>query len=173
MYFISLLPSNLYIFCKNNPIIIRNKSVVIQNHLFGAPGTHISQYGYELKKMNLGSETFRLCIHLKSIKSNIQIFIITIFFRYTYLFKGLEDLHLDERIMQFLTISNTMMSTNGDTSYQARHYSVTPLGPRSGLISWVDNVTPLFSLYKKWQQRDSTNSAAKQGSNSNSGRSFI
>ena len=30
------------------------------------------------------------------------------FFRYPYLFKGLEDLHLDERIMQFLGIVNNM-----------------------------------------------------------------
>ncbi|KAG7209878.1 hypothetical protein KM043_011480 [Ampulex compressa] len=76
---------------------------------------------------------------------------------YTYLFKGLEDLHLDERIMQFLNICNTMMSKNTDTKkvYRARHYSVIPLGPRSGLIQWVDGVTPLFVLYKRWQQRDS------------------
>lgn len=76
---------------------------------------------------------------------------------YTYLFKGLEDLHLDERIMQFLGIANTMMSKNNDTRriYRARHYSVIPLGPRSGLIQWVDGVTPLFALYKRWQQRDS------------------
>uniref|UniRef100_A0A1B6CNV0 non-specific serine/threonine protein kinase n=1 Tax=Clastoptera arizonana TaxID=38151 RepID=A0A1B6CNV0_9HEMI len=69
---------------------------------------------------------------------------------YTYLFKGLEDLHLDERIMQFLCIANTMLRGSG---YQARHYAVIPLGPRSGLISWVDHVTPLFALYKRWQQR--------------------
>ncbi|XP_039285302.1 serine/threonine-protein kinase SMG1-like [Nilaparvata lugens] len=75
---------------------------------------------------------------------------------YTYLFKGLEDLHLDERIMQFLCIANTMLRTSASASstYQARHYSVIPLGPRSGLISWVDNVTPLFTLYKRWQQRE-------------------
>ena len=29
--------------------------------------------------------------------------------RYTYLFKGLEDLHLDERIMQFLSIANQVI----------------------------------------------------------------
>ena len=29
-------------------------------------------------------------------------------YRYAYLFKGLEDLHLDERIMQFLAIVNNM-----------------------------------------------------------------
>ena len=77
---------------------------------------------------------------------------------YTYLFKGLEDLHLDERIMQFLSIANTMMAQNPDTSghnlYRARHYSVIPLGPRSGLISWVDGTTPVFALYKRWQQRE-------------------
>ncbi|XP_043258587.1 serine/threonine-protein kinase SMG1 isoform X3 [Colletes gigas] len=75
---------------------------------------------------------------------------------YTYLFKGLEDLHLDERIMQFLNICNTMMSKKGDSKqvYRARHYSVIPLGPRSGLIQWVDGVTPLFVLYKRWQQRE-------------------
>ncbi|KAJ8940266.1 hypothetical protein NQ314_010760 [Rhamnusium bicolor] len=76
---------------------------------------------------------------------------------YTYLFKGLEDLHLDERIMQFLSIANTMMAQNADPTgqnlYRARHYSVIPLGPRSGLISWVDGTTPAFALYKRWQQR--------------------
>lgn len=36
--------------------------------------------------------------------------------KYMYLFKGLEDLHLDERIMQLLSIVNNMLepkSTNG------------------------------------------------------------
>ncbi|XP_014676456.1 PREDICTED: serine/threonine-protein kinase SMG1-like [Priapulus caudatus] len=42
----------------------------------------------------------------------------------------------------------------GRIKYQARHYSVTPLGPRSGLIQWVDGATPLFGLYKRWQQRE-------------------
>ena len=76
--------------------------------------------------------------------------------RYTYLFKGLEDLHLDERIMQFLSIANQMMSgfkSINSGRYTARHYSVVPLGPRSGLIQWVEGAVPMFSLYKKWQQR--------------------
>ena len=37
---------------------------------------------------------------------------------YTYLFKGLEDLHLDERIMQFLSIANTLMKTNKIGKFQ-------------------------------------------------------
>lgn len=53
--------------------------------------------------------------------------------RYTYLFKGMEDLHLDERIMQFLSIANLMMKDSIDsdgkiTHYRAHHYSVIPLG---------------------------------------------
>ena len=75
---------------------------------------------------------------------------------YTYLFKGLEDLHLDERIMQFLSIANTLMKTNKTAHFNARHYSVVPLGPRSGLIQWVEGAVPLFSLYKKWHQRQQT-----------------
>jgi PI-3-kinase-related kinase SMG-1 len=72
--------------------------------------------------------------------------------KYTYLFKGLEDLHLDERIMQFLTIANVMMKKTG-REYRARHYSVVPLGPRSGLIQWVGGPIPLYSIFKKCQVR--------------------
>lgn len=90
---------------------------------------------------------------------------------YTYLFKGLEDLHLDERIMQFLSIANTMMAQTADLTsqnlYRARHYSVIPLGPRSGLISWVDGTTPVFLLYKRWHQREQAKLNAKNGSNAN------
>ena len=74
--------------------------------------------------------------------------------KYTYLFKGLEDLHLDERIMQFLGVANQMMAGGGaGARYRARNYSVVPLGPRSGLIQWVGGAMPLFSLYKRWQVR--------------------
>lgn len=88
--------------------------------------------------------------------------------RYSYLFKGLEDLHLDERIMQFLSIANLMMTKSIDcngniTYYRAEHYSVIPLGPRSGLINWVDNTVPIFSLYKKWQQREALQKKDKPG----------
>lgn len=84
--------------------------------------------------------------------------LIVILYRYTYLFKGLEDLHLDERIMQFLSTANSMLK---DESLRARHYSVVPLGPRSGLISWVDSVTPIFSIYKRWQQREQQPNSSK------------
>ncbi|KAH9498432.1 Serine/threonine-protein kinase smg1 [Bulinus truncatus] len=91
--------------------------------------------------------------------------------RHPYLFKGLEDLHLDERIMQFLSIVNNMFTCHKKGSesknlYRARHYSVTPLGPRSGLIQWVEGATALFSLYKKWQQREALAQTLKPINNS-------
>ncbi len=85
--------------------------------------------------------------------------------RYQYLFKGLEDLHLDERIMQLLAIINSMfvkLNKSESIQYHALNYSVTPLGPRSGLISWVEGATPLFTLYKKWQHREALYLASKQ-----------
>ena len=85
--------------------------------------------------------------------------------RYQYLFKGLEDLHLDERIMQLLSIINSMFAKLNKSEciqYNALNYSVTPLGPRSGLISWVEGATPLFTLYKKWQHREAIYIAYKQ-----------
>ncbi|CAF4011090.1 unnamed protein product, partial [Rotaria magnacalcarata] len=79
--------------------------------------------------------------------------------RYQYLLKGLEDLHLDERIMQLLSIINVMftkINRNEPWSYEARNYTVIPLASRSGLIQWVEGATPLFTLYKRWQQRQAT-----------------
>ena len=32
-----------------------------------------------------------------------------------------------------------------------RHYSVTPLGERTGLIQWVGGTASLFSLFRQWQ----------------------
>lgn len=43
------------------------------------------------------------------------------------------------------------------STFSAKHYSVTPLGAHSGLIRWVDGMTPIFALYKKWQQRQASN----------------
>ena len=79
--------------------------------------------------------------------------------------KGLEDLHLDERIMQLLNIVNSMFAKSNKSDfprYHALNYTVTPLGPRSGLISWVEGATPLFTLYKKWQHREALHITNKQ-----------
>eukprot|EP01134_Creolimax_fragrantissima_P003260 CFRG3260T1 len=100
---------------------------------------------------------------------------------YTYLYKGTEDMHLDQRIMQFLKVVNTllgdktlssteaiagrvnmgchakgtevMLSSLSSNQLHANTYAVTPLGERCGLVQWVDGATPLFNLYRRWQQR--------------------
>ncbi|KPJ20434.1 Serine/threonine-protein kinase SMG1 [Papilio machaon] len=140
-----------------SPVLAEMKNTVIT-----MPGLHTNQ------------RTVRVTI--KSVENNVAILPTKtrpkklIFYgsdgkAHTYLFKGLEDLHLDERIMQLLSITNTMLArdseNNDNQTYRARHYSVIPLGPRSGLISWVDNVTPLFALYKRWQNREAAIISAK------------
>lgn len=109
--------------------------------------TVITMPGVENRKNRMDSDLDRW-IYIRSVDSIVQIlptktkpkklaFYGSDGHRYTYLFKGLEDLHLDERIMQFLSIANSMMAktrtTIGQTSkYHAKHYSVTPLGAHSG-----------------------------------------
>ncbi|CAG8689254.1 4251_t:CDS:10, partial [Acaulospora morrowiae] len=77
--------------------------------------------------------------------------------QYVYLFKGLEDLHLDERIMQLLQITNDLFKREKKSrqrNLRARNYAVIPLGDHSGMIQWVENATQMFILYKKWQHRE-------------------
>ncbi|KAF9432983.1 hypothetical protein BGZ76_010035, partial [Entomortierella beljakovae] len=77
--------------------------------------------------------------------------------RYTYLFKGLEDLHLDERVMQLLRISNGMLQRDKEShsrQLSARHYAVVPLSDNSGMIQWVENTVSIFTIIAKWQHRE-------------------
>ncbi|CAO3621696.1 unnamed protein product [Cunninghamella echinulata] len=74
---------------------------------------------------------------------------------YTYLLKGLEDLHLDERIIQLLNTINITLKEDSEASIRglkARTYAVIPMSDHSGMIQWVNNATPLFSFYKNWQK---------------------
>ena len=88
--------------------------------------------------------------------------------QYTYLLKGREDLHLDERIMQLLRVVSGLLRTERHTraypAVRARSYVVLPLGRRAGLIQWVGGVTPLFTLYKEWRMRAQAAAALKEGS---------
>ncbi|KAL7751291.1 hypothetical protein RI367_003150 [Sorochytrium milnesiophthora] len=77
-----------------------------------------------------------------------------------YLFKGVEDLHLDERVMQFIATINQMLQQDRSSAEQrlrARHYAVVPFGSSGGFIQWVENATPMYTLYKKWQRREAVN----------------
>eukprot|EP01117_Protostelium_nocturnum_P004771 TRINITY_DN1729_c0_g1_i6.p1 TRINITY_DN1729_c0_g1~~TRINITY_DN1729_c0_g1_i6.p1 ORF type:complete len:2769 (-),score=631.24 TRINITY_DN1729_c0_g1_i6:553-8859(-) len=87
--------------------------------------------------------------------------------RFGYLLKGNEDLHLDERIMQILTVTNRLLSQDKSCYARgllSRKYAVIPLSYRSGLIQWVSGATPLYSIFKS-HSRQSFNLQQIQQSN--------
>ncbi|KAJ3108188.1 Serine/threonine-protein kinase smg1 [Physocladia obscura] len=76
---------------------------------------------------------------------------------YSFLFKGLEDLRLDERIQSLLQVANNLLKIDKNSQLRnlsARTYDVFPLGDQFGMIEWIENVPQLFSIYKRWQIRD-------------------
>jgi FKBP12-rapamycin complex-associated protein len=74
--------------------------------------------------------------------------------RHAFLLKGHEDLRQDERVMQLFGLVNTLLSTDRDTSTKdlaIQRYSVVPLSPNSGLISWVAQCDTLHALIKDFR----------------------
>ena len=51
------------------------------------------------------------------------------------------------------TVNSLLLSDPASSrlSLAVRHYSVTPLGERTGLIQWVGGTASLFSLFRQWQ----------------------
>eukprot|EP00198_Chlamydomonas_reinhardtii_P004149 XP_001693485.1 phosphatidylinositol 3-kinase-related protein kinase [Chlamydomonas reinhardtii] len=90
---------------------------------------------------------------------------------YGFLLKGREDLRMDERLMQVLRAARSLLSTDADCAARGlagcvRAYSVTPLGPRAGLLRWVPDTTSLFAVFRSWQaatlERHAAMAAARQ-----------
>lgn len=69
--------------------------------------------------------------------------------------QGREDLRRDERLMQLLHAANAALR-NSDASaarrLRARTFGVVPVGPRAGLIEWVEHTHSLFAIYQNWQR---------------------
>nr|CDS19157.1 serine:threonine protein kinase SMG1 [Echinococcus granulosus] len=80
---------------------------------------------------------------------------------FPYLLKCLEDLRLDARIMGLMRLTNTAFRSRSRARAiaTARTYSVTPIGPKAGLIQMVQGAIPIFTLYKRWQQRKAIDAA--------------
>ena len=75
--------------------------------------------------------------------------------KHAFLLKGHEDLRQDERVMQLFGLVNTLLSTDRDTSKKdlaIQRYSVVPLSPNSGLISWVAQCDTLHALVKEYRE---------------------
>ena len=69
--------------------------------------------------------------------------------------QGREDLRMDERLMQFLHIVNLLHRDAGPCmppGMRARVFSVNAIGPRTGLLQWVDGTAPLYEVYRNWQR---------------------
>ena len=74
------------------------------------------------------------------------------------LLKGGEDLRMDERMMQFLSVANQVLSRDCQTrqrNLHAKTYAVVPLTERVGVIEWVEGYQQLFSLHQSHQQHTS------------------
>ncbi len=57
-------------------------------------------------------------------------------------------------VTQVIRTFNSMLGSDPASrrmGLRVRHYSVTPLGERTGLIQWVGGTASLFSLFKQWQ----------------------
>ncbi|EAY22804.1 PIKK family atypical protein kinase [Trichomonas vaginalis G3] len=77
--------------------------------------------------------------------------------KWKFLLKGNEDLRLDQRIMQFFDLINSLVKSNKvtqKTGITIINYSITPLAVNAGLISWVtgaDTMHQLVTDYRKMQ----------------------
>jgi hypothetical protein len=58
--------------------------------------------------------------------------------------------------MQLLRAANLALRADAAArtrDLRARHYAVTPLRGRAGLIRWVDHTAPVYGLFTAWQRR--------------------
>ncbi len=76
---------------------------------------------------------------------------------YQYLLKCQEDPRIDERVMAFFGLVNTLLAAQPATSHRRLRiirYSITPLSPDSGLIGWVPHCDTMHALIRQ-QRADS------------------
>lgn len=77
---------------------------------------------------------------------------------YQYLLKGHEDLRLDERIMQFFRMINSLMVNDSLLNmYQIQTLNVIPLSISHGLVQWATGTYTLRAIieqYRKHHSRD-------------------
>ncbi|OHT01774.1 PIKK family atypical protein kinase [Tritrichomonas foetus] len=77
--------------------------------------------------------------------------------KYKFLLKGNEDLRLDQRIMQFFNLINSLLKTNRNTAdlgVSILDYAIVPFAPNSGLITWVtgaDTFQQLVTDYRVYR----------------------
>ncbi|KAH0792269.1 PIKK family atypical protein kinase [Histomonas meleagridis] len=81
--------------------------------------------------------------------------------RWKFLLKGNEDLRLDQRIMQFFGLINSLLSSNKATSglrINISKYPIIPFAPNAGLISWVTGADTLHQLVMDYRKTNGISS---------------
>lgn len=77
-----------------------------------------------------------------------------------FLLKGQQDLRLDQRVMQFFTLINSIIKNSQkmrDYNAHVVEYPIIPLSPSSGLIRWVENADTLHHIINDMRNSDSDN----------------
>merc|ERR1719411_1146446 len=75
---------------------------------------------------------------------------------YMFLLKGHEDLRQDERVMQFFSLVNSLLTSDPETlkrNLTIQRFSVVPLSPNSGLIGWVPQSDTLHQLIRDHREK--------------------
>jgi FKBP12-rapamycin complex-associated protein len=72
-----------------------------------------------------------------------------------YLLKGREDLRLDQRVMQFFSLTNSILHDDKfgvEKHLHIRQVPVVPLSPNAGLIAWAEGGETVYSMIT-WHRR--------------------
>merc|ERR1719219_224998 len=75
---------------------------------------------------------------------------------YMFLLKGHEDLRQDERVMQFFSLVNSILTNDPETfrrNLTIQRFAVIPLSTNSGLIGWVPLSDTLHLLIKDYREK--------------------
>ncbi|OHS99482.1 PIKK family atypical protein kinase [Tritrichomonas foetus] len=78
--------------------------------------------------------------------------------RWKFLLKGNEDLRLDQRIMQFFNLINSLLTTDKVTKrlrVTISKYAIIPIAPNAGLISWVTGADTMHQLVMDYRKANS------------------
>lgn len=73
---------------------------------------------------------------------------------YKFLLKGNQDLRLDQRVMQFFVLVNSILktySTKSDINTQITNYAIIPLSTSAGLISWVNGADTMHQMIRDYR----------------------
>ncbi|KAH0787594.1 PIKK family atypical protein kinase [Histomonas meleagridis] len=117
-----------------------------RNFKISIPGTYSVEhkvptlYSIEPALQVLSTQQHPRCVYMiSSINEKVK-----------FLLKGNEDIRLDQRVMQFFTLINSLLKHNRTTKevngMQITKYAIIPLAPNAGLITWVTGADTLHQM---------------------------